>query len=102
MNAKSLFDILDPQVMDDGTQEKIIAVVKLAKRCLNLKGQKRPTMKQVAMELERIRASGEANVIKQSDDEDSDIDDTIKPYAMTSCSTRSVITNTSVTLPSDA
>ncbi|EOY05059.1 Wall associated kinase-like 6, putative [Theobroma cacao] len=102
MNEKSLFDILDPQVMNDGSQEEIIAVAQLAKRCLNLKGRKRPTMKQVAMELERIRASGEANVIRQSDDEDSDIDDKIEPWDMASCSTRSVITNTSVTFPSDA
>ncbi|KAE8714508.1 Wall-associated receptor kinase-like 22 [Hibiscus syriacus] len=39
---------------------------------------KRPTMKQVAMELERIRLSEEANAIEESGDEDSDLDNTIE------------------------
>ncbi|XP_017974577.1 PREDICTED: wall-associated receptor kinase-like 8 [Theobroma cacao] len=87
IKENSVFDILDPQVMNDGPQEEIIAVAKLAKRCLNLNGQKRPTMKQVATELERIKVSEDANVIQQSDAEDSDIDDTIEPWVVASCST---------------
>ncbi|XP_057998157.1 wall-associated receptor kinase-like 2 [Hevea brasiliensis] len=38
-------------------EEEIIEVANLAKRCLNLNGKKRPTMKEVAMELEGIQAS---------------------------------------------
>ncbi|WRX20457.1 hypothetical protein QQP08_012944, partial [Theobroma cacao] len=78
---------------NDGPQEEIIAVAKLAKRCLN---QRRPTMKK----LERIRTSRGANAIQQSGDDDSDIDDMIEPWAITSCLTRSIINNTSVTSPS--
>ncbi|KAK8571567.1 hypothetical protein V6N12_027649 [Hibiscus sabdariffa] len=74
----SVLDILDPWAMNDGREEEILAVAKLAKRCLNLNGKKRPTMKQVAMELERIRSSEEANAIEESGDEDSDIDITIE------------------------
>ncbi|PKI33855.1 hypothetical protein CRG98_045750 [Punica granatum] len=50
-----LFDILDAQVLLQGKKEDIFGVADLAKRCLNLSGRKRPTMKQVAMELEAIR-----------------------------------------------
>ncbi|XP_022722174.1 wall-associated receptor kinase-like 5 [Durio zibethinus] len=102
MKENSLFDILDPMARNNGPEEEIIAVAKLAKRSLNLNGKKRPTMKQVAMELERIRASEEANAIEQSVDEDSDIDEMIEPWAITSCSTSRSIINDSVTLPLDA
>ncbi|XP_022722500.1 wall-associated receptor kinase-like 1 [Durio zibethinus] len=101
MKENSLFDILDPMVRNNGTEEEIIAVAKLAKRSLNLNGKKRPTMKQIAKELERIRASEEANAIEQSVDEYSDTDDMIEPSAITSCSTSRSIINDSVTLPMD-
>ncbi|MBA0786575.1 hypothetical protein Gotri_027310, partial [Gossypium trilobum] len=39
----------------DGQKDEIVAVAQLAKRCLNLDGRYRPTMKEVAMELERLR-----------------------------------------------
>ncbi|KAK8548349.1 hypothetical protein V6N12_061263 [Hibiscus sabdariffa] len=64
----SVLYILDPMAM----------IAKLAKRCLNLNGKKRPTMKQVAMELERIGSSEEANAVEERGDEDSDIDITIE------------------------
>ncbi|KAE8734317.1 putative wall-associated receptor kinase-like 11 [Hibiscus syriacus] len=79
MKENSLLDIVDPMVMNDGPEEEIVAVAKLAKRCLNLNGKKRPTMKEAAMELEWIRSSEEANAIEQSTDEDSDMDDIIEP-----------------------
>ncbi|TYG52371.1 hypothetical protein ES288_D09G022100v1, partial [Gossypium darwinii] len=62
MQENSLFNILDPMVVKVGPEQEIIVVALLAKRCLNLNGKKRPTMKQVAMELELIKASG-GNVI---------------------------------------
>ncbi|XWS13307.1 hypothetical protein CRYUN_Cryun36dG0026200 [Craigia yunnanensis] len=79
-------------VMNNGPQEEIIAVAKLAKRSLNLNGKKRPTMKQVAMELEWIRGSEESNAVQQSVDEDSDIDDMIEPWGIASCSNSRSIT----------
>ncbi|TYJ45766.1 hypothetical protein E1A91_A02G079200v1, partial [Gossypium mustelinum] len=48
VDQNHFLDILDPQ-------EELVAVSYLAKRCLNLDGKDRPTMKEVAMELERIR-----------------------------------------------
>ena len=49
------FDILDARIMNEDKREQMIAMAKLAKKCLNLKGKKRPTMKEVAMELEAIQ-----------------------------------------------
>ncbi|KAK9029887.1 hypothetical protein V6N11_031329 [Hibiscus sabdariffa] len=91
----SLFDILDSKVLNDGPQKEIIAVAKLAKRCLHLDGKKRPTMKQVAMELELIKASEEGNVIEQCGDDESEIDEITESWDdVPSCSTTRSITIT--------
>ncbi|XP_062079175.1 wall-associated receptor kinase-like 9 isoform X2 [Humulus lupulus] len=54
-NSSSLFDILDGQVLKEAPKEEIVVVADLAQRCLHLSGRNRPTMKEVAMELERIQ-----------------------------------------------
>ncbi|XP_060672849.1 wall-associated receptor kinase-like 3 [Ziziphus jujuba] len=63
MEENRLFDIVDARVLKEATGEKeaIMAVAKLAKRCLDLSGRKRPSMKEVAMELERIQKSVKAS-----------------------------------------
>ncbi|KAL1111155.1 hypothetical protein V6Z11_D02G039000 [Gossypium hirsutum] len=86
MQNDSLFEVLD-RTVKDGPKTEIEAFAKLAKRCLNLNGKKRPTMKQVALELEWIRSPAEADAIEQCADEDSDIDDPIELSATASCST---------------
>ncbi|KAA8517761.1 hypothetical protein F0562_015234 [Nyssa sinensis] len=50
-----LFQILEPRVIREGTLEQLQTVAELVKRCLNLTGEERPTMKEVAMELEGLR-----------------------------------------------
>ncbi|KAI4341160.1 hypothetical protein MLD38_025918 [Melastoma candidum] len=55
MEENKLFDILHPQVTEQATQEEISRVANLAMRCLHLHGRNRPTMKEVAAELEEIR-----------------------------------------------
>ncbi|KAL1151159.1 hypothetical protein V6Z11_A09G021900 [Gossypium hirsutum] len=79
MQENSLFNILDPMVVKDGPEKEIIGVALLAKRCLNLNGKKRPTMKQVAMELELNKALG-GNIIEDHGDEESEIDDIIHSW----------------------
>nr|KJB28225.1 hypothetical protein B456_005G035300 [Gossypium raimondii] len=86
MQNDSLFEVLD-RTVKDGPKTEIEAFAKLAKRCLNLNGKKRPTMKQVALELEWIRSPAEADAIEQCAVEDSDIDDPIELSATDSCST---------------
>ncbi|KAM5580139.1 wall-associated receptor kinase-like 10 [Rosa sericea] len=61
MEGNCLFDILDTRVRSDGREEEIVAVANLAKRRLNLNGRKRPTMKEVAVELEGIQLSVKAH-----------------------------------------
>ncbi|TYI91828.1 hypothetical protein E1A91_D02G022200v1 [Gossypium mustelinum] len=96
MKENSLFDILDPQVMNEGPREEVTAVSWLAKRCLNINRNKRPTMKQVAMELERIRTSDETNVLQEQSDDEEDYeinDDVTDPWGISSCSTMVIIDN---------
>ncbi|KAL3830188.1 hypothetical protein ACJIZ3_018990 [Penstemon smallii] len=50
-----LFQILDPRILREGSLEQIREVAELVKRCLKLNGEERPTMKEVYMELERLR-----------------------------------------------
>ncbi|CAA2971359.1 wall-associated receptor kinase 5-like isoform X3 [Olea europaea subsp. europaea] len=57
MEADNLETILDGQVLEQGKREELIAVAKLAQRCLNLNGKNRPFMKEVAIELEIIKLS---------------------------------------------
>ncbi|XP_056171477.1 wall-associated receptor kinase-like 1 [Syzygium oleosum] len=55
MDENRLFDIVDTQVLKQGKKEGIVTFANLARRCLKLHGKMRPTMKEVAIELERIR-----------------------------------------------
>ncbi|MBA0765067.1 hypothetical protein Gotri_014328 [Gossypium trilobum] len=50
-----LFEILDDIVAKEGAVEQIKEVAKLAKKCLNVKGEERPSMKEVAQVLEDVR-----------------------------------------------
>ncbi|XP_017974273.1 PREDICTED: wall-associated receptor kinase-like 8 [Theobroma cacao] len=54
MEENQLFDIVDARVTKQAKDGEVVMVAKLAYRCLSLCGRKRPTMKEVAMELERI------------------------------------------------
>ncbi|XP_010532063.1 PREDICTED: wall-associated receptor kinase-like 22 [Tarenaya hassleriana] len=57
MKQNNLSDMIDARIKDDCKVEQVMAVANLAKRCLNLKGNKRPNMREVSVELERIRSS---------------------------------------------
>ncbi|CBI39371.3 unnamed protein product, partial [Vitis vinifera] len=49
-----LLEVLDNKVLNEEHVQYFMEVAMLAKRCLEVKGQERPTMKEVAMELERV------------------------------------------------
>ncbi|KAK1400898.1 hypothetical protein POM88_000503 [Heracleum sosnowskyi] len=57
MKENRVFDILDPRIAKEGKREEITTFANIAYRCLNLNGRKRPTMKQVAAELEAMNLS---------------------------------------------
>ncbi|KAK3446341.1 hypothetical protein EUGRSUZ_A02059 [Eucalyptus grandis] len=69
MEENRLFDVLDKEVLDHGEKEEIIAVSNLAKRCLNPNGRYRPTMKEVAMELERVQSLRNPTIVWQNEEE---------------------------------
>ncbi|KAJ4755988.1 Wall-associated kinase family protein [Rhynchospora pubera] len=54
MKEKKMHDLLDDEIKGDDL-EVIMEVAELAKECLNMKADERPTMKEIAQELDRIR-----------------------------------------------
>ena len=50
-----LSEIVDPRVAEEVEEGDVYTVAKLAVECLRLNGKKRPTMKEVFMELEGLR-----------------------------------------------
>ncbi|KAL7142348.1 hypothetical protein ABFS83_08G117700 [Erythranthe nasuta] len=50
-----LFQIIETQIFREGSLEQISGVAKIVKKCVELKGEERPTMKEVTMELEKLR-----------------------------------------------
>ncbi|KAK6134222.1 hypothetical protein DH2020_032027 [Rehmannia glutinosa] len=71
MEENLLFEIVDPRVLTEGSKEEIVAVAELAWRCLHLNGKRRPTMKEVAVELEGIQMLKEGPVYMQNRQDDS-------------------------------
>ncbi|KAF7848842.1 hypothetical protein BT93_L1516 [Corymbia citriodora subsp. variegata] len=54
IKGERLFEIIDSRVLNEGNPEEIKQVAMLASRCLRVKGEDRPAMKEVAMELEGL------------------------------------------------
>ncbi|KAK2980034.1 hypothetical protein RJ640_020060 [Escallonia rubra] len=65
-----LFHILEPRVVREGTLEQLQIVAELVKKCLNMNGEDRPTMKEVAMELEALRKFTKHPWVNQHDHEE--------------------------------
>ncbi|KAJ0639059.1 putative protein kinase RLK-Pelle-WAK family [Helianthus annuus] len=57
MEEGRAMSIFDAMVIKEGSTNELMIVASLAMRCLNLNGRYRPTMKEVAIELEAIRMS---------------------------------------------
>ncbi|KAF5182098.1 Wall-associated receptor kinase, partial [Thalictrum thalictroides] len=55
LKENRLFEVIEARVVNEGKTEHVHAVAQLTKRCLNMKGEERPTMKEVAAELEGLR-----------------------------------------------
>ncbi|KAI3804183.1 hypothetical protein L1987_32357 [Smallanthus sonchifolius] len=55
LEENRLFQILELRVVREGTLEQLQEIAELVKRCLNLSGDDRPTMKSVVIQLEGIR-----------------------------------------------
>ncbi|KAF8015430.1 hypothetical protein BT93_H1055 [Corymbia citriodora subsp. variegata] len=66
MKECRLAEILDPVVANEAKTEEVLAVAMLAMRCLRWNGRKRPTMREVATELEGLRKSQSFSQTSQS------------------------------------
>ena len=76
IKEKRLSDIMDARIKDDCKPEQVIAVANLALKCLSWKGRKRPNMRAVFMELERICTSpDDSQAHIQIDEEDEEEED---------------------------
>ncbi|TYI07291.1 hypothetical protein ES332_A10G218200v1 [Gossypium tomentosum] len=54
METNQVMDIFDSRIVKEVKHEEVMMVAKLAYQCLSLSGKKRPTMKEVSIELEQI------------------------------------------------
>ncbi|KAK1418515.1 hypothetical protein QVD17_27660 [Tagetes erecta] len=71
LEAKSenqLREIIDDQVLEEASDEQLEAVCYVACRCLDMRSEDMPSMKEVTMELERIRKLSIHHVASQDND----------------------------------
>ena len=59
-----LIDVLQMGILDEENRQEVVEVASLAARCLRLTGEERPSMKEVAMELEGIKLTEKHPSIK--------------------------------------
>ncbi|KAL9248251.1 hypothetical protein vseg_021595 [Gypsophila vaccaria] len=57
MEDSCLSDILDSSIVDEGKEGEFMAVAELSRKCLYMHGKHRPTMKEIAVQLDAIRSS---------------------------------------------
>ncbi|CAL2248849.1 unnamed protein product [Prunus armeniaca] len=88
MQLDRLFEILDAEVVKGGSKADIILVANLARRCLNLSGRNRPTMREVTAELEGIQMSDKTSNGGQNYEEVEYVGtESIEPWDIVSSST---------------
>lgn len=64
LKENRLLDILENVVRKEGEEEQLQGVAELARNCLRLEGDQRPTMKQVLEELDNLKQFGEKSPMK--------------------------------------
>ncbi|KAM7481468.1 hypothetical protein LguiB_006051 [Lonicera macranthoides] len=88
MEENRVFDIIDKRVKNKSLKKEITRVANIARRCLDLNGRKRPTMKEVVVELESIRMSNGTSTIQQHYEEvEDDINEFPESWEIASAST---------------
>ncbi|CAH8357037.1 unnamed protein product [Eruca vesicaria subsp. sativa] len=70
MKEDKFFDIMDARIRDACKPEQVMAVANLARRCLNSKGKKRPYMREVFTELEKISSSQDVKIENHNGDDE--------------------------------
>ncbi|KAJ4776135.1 Wall-associated kinase family protein [Rhynchospora pubera] len=67
-SSGSLMQVMDPCIVEEAGVERIEAVGRLTDKCLCLKGEERPTMREVATELESILRAIEPDLMNPNSD----------------------------------
>ncbi|PIN05427.1 Serine/threonine protein kinase [Handroanthus impetiginosus] len=80
MEENHLFDILDARVLKEGNKDEIVAVAELCRRCLHLNGKRRPTMKEVAVELEGIQRLKEGSIQNHDENKEDHLIEIVGSY----------------------
>ncbi|ONI06292.1 hypothetical protein PRUPE_5G051300 [Prunus persica] len=82
MQEDRLFNTVDAQVLKEGSETEIQVVANLARRCLNLNGRNRPTMREVTSELEAVQKSRKPSISAQQNSEGVDFveDDSVRHW----------------------
>ncbi|KMT09687.1 hypothetical protein BVRB_6g131370 [Beta vulgaris subsp. vulgaris] len=55
MKQHRLLEILDPRLVEEASQEQLLSVGKLVLKCLDFNSENRPTMREVALELDGLK-----------------------------------------------
>ncbi|EEE60825.1 hypothetical protein OsJ_14437 [Oryza sativa Japonica Group] len=58
IKGRPITEIVAPEVLEEATEDEINTVASIAQACLRLRGEERPTMKQVEMSLQSVRNKG--------------------------------------------
>nr|DAD42636.1 TPA_asm: hypothetical protein HUJ06_000866 [Nelumbo nucifera] len=66
MKEDNVSEILEGRVLNECSKNQLQEVAQLAKRCLSVKGEERPTMKEVAMELVGLKTSNKHPWVEQN------------------------------------
>lgn len=61
MKENRLLQVVDNRILKEGREEHLTAIARLVKHCVRLKGEERPTMKEVVVELRGLRGFQEHN-----------------------------------------
>ncbi|KAI5327868.1 PREDICTED: wall-associated [Prunus dulcis] len=85
---RCLFNIVDVPVLKEGSETEIQVVANLARRCLNLNGRNRPTMRDVTSELEAVLMSRKSLISAQQNSDGIDFveDDSVGNWDVESLS----------------
>ncbi|KAI5327875.1 hypothetical protein L3X38_027271 [Prunus dulcis] len=88
MQEDRLFNVVDARVLKEGSETEIQVVANLARRCLNLNGRNRPTMREVTSELEAVQMSRKPSISAQQNSEGVDFvkDDSVRHWDVESLS----------------
>ncbi|XP_074311355.1 wall-associated receptor kinase-like 2 isoform X2 [Silene latifolia] len=57
MEEDRVLDMLDARIIHEGKEDEFMAIAEIARKCLNMNGKQRPTMKEISVHLDGIRSS---------------------------------------------